>query len=62
MQHPHDPDEPEELDNLLYDQQIALNRVRELMQGFASVCEVEKQLLQDEVDRSAITAKQEETS
>ena len=62
MQHPHDPDEPEELDNLLYDQQIALNRVRELMHGFASVCEVEKQLLQDEVDRSAIPAKQEETS
>jgi hypothetical protein len=62
MQRPDDSDEAEELDNLLSDQYIALGKVRALMDGFASVCEAEKQLLQDHLAVSATPAEPEETS
>jgi hypothetical protein len=62
MQLPDDSDESEELDNLLSDQYMALGRARELMNGFADVCEVEKQLLRDQVAVRATPAKPEETS
>jgi hypothetical protein len=55
-------DETEELNNLLSDQYIAVGRVRELLDGYASVCEVEKQLLREDLADNATQAKPEETS
>ena len=47
MQKPGDDDDSEELDNLLSDQYISLGRARELLDGFASVCDLETKILQD---------------
>lgn len=47
MNNPEDSENFEELDNLLSDQYIAFGRARELVDDFGSVCELERQILQD---------------
>ena len=51
-----DAEDLAELDNLLYDNHIALGRAREFMVGFASACEVEKNILREELAQSAANA------
>lgn len=65
MKNPEDPENLEELDNLLSDQYIAFGRARELVDGFASLCELERQILLDNTADPVISitpSKPEETS
>ena len=54
MQDPENPDEAEELDNLLSDQYLALGRARDLLDKYSEVCQVETKIL---LETPAVPAK-----